>query len=68
MEYESQKGYKILNKDVIKYAPVFTLLFIWSKNSKKKLAVSYAIAAVSYGLLMFLEGVLTRPFGNRVTV
>lgn len=37
------------------YAPMFTLLFVWAKNSKKRLKIAYIISCVSFGLYKFAE-------------
>lgn len=39
--------------DWIFFAPVFTLLFIWARESKRRLKITYFISCVLFGLLNF---------------
>ena len=36
------------------WAPVMTLLFIWSKGNKKRLKLSFALITITYGVLNYL--------------
>ena len=47
-------------------APIFTLLFCWARNSKKKVAVSFAISAVLFGLFIFAGGIGRFSTGTNV--
>ena len=44
------------------WAPIMTLLFIWSKGNKKRLIFSFCLITITYGILNYLF--LTRDYNT----
>lgn len=47
-------------------APIFTLLFIWGKDSKKKLKAAFVISIILFGMFKFVGGIGRFPLNTSI--
>jgi len=43
------------------FAPVFTLLFVWAKDSKRRMKITYFISCILFGLFYYTNGLIIFP-------
>lgn len=47
-------------------APIYTLLFIWAKNSYKKTKIAFLISIIIFGLMSFIGGISNFTFSRNI--